>query len=139
MFLPKIYLIKIVVEYKNFNILMIKILTQSKTYQEILDNQTTKTITIPYHIDTGIVVSMDNIEELSQIEWNDYEIRLKEIQLIIPTFNVIDLKQKLRKRMEDRMGVALLQVKYIYITSSTIKEASESIENLPDFVEWCVE
>ncbi len=118
---------------------MIKILTQSKTYQEILDNQTTKTITIPYHIDTGIVVSMDNIEELSQIEWNDYEIRLKEIQLIIPTFNVIDLKQKLRKRMEDRMGVALLQVKYIYITSSTIKEASESIENLPDFVEWCVE
>lgn len=118
---------------------MIKKLEDSKTYKEILSSQTEKTITIPYHIDTGIVVSKDNIEELIEIEWNDYDTKLKEIQVLIPSFNVVNLKQKLRERIENKMGEALLNVKYIYITPSTIKDASQSIESLPDFVEWCVE
>jgi hypothetical protein len=116
-----------------------KKLEESNAYKEIVDDKSMKTFTIPYHTDTGIIVTKDNIEELLEFELNYYEGQLKSIQEYIPTFNVSDLKKRLRTRLESRMNKCLLKVDYIYINSETIKDASKEIEMLPNFVEWCVE
>lgn len=118
---------------------MIKILEDSKAYKEILDSQTMKTITIPYHTDTGIIVSEDNIEELVEKDWDEYDTKMKLIQTMLPDFIVDSLRNKLRYRIYERMGKSLLNIEYIYVNSNTIKDAAQTIEALPEFVEWCVE
>lgn len=118
---------------------MIKKLENSNTYREIINTQNTKAITIPYHTDTGIVVSEDNVDELVDIEWKNYDLKIKEIKVQIPDFNIDDIREKLKQRIIQRIGKPLLKVEYIYINSDSILEASKSIESLSNFVEWCVE
>lgn len=118
---------------------MIKNFKNSNTYHQILNNNDKKTITIPYHIDTGILVSKQNLQELIEKELEEYSKKVNLVKYYLPNFNIEELNQKLTDRITSRLDKSLLKVEYAYINSTSIDETVKEIENLPNFVEWCID
>ncbi len=126
-FQQKIYLINM----KNFK--------ETKTYTEILNFETEKTITIPYHLDMGIIVSEENIEYFIQKETVEYLVKLNMIQSHLSNFDVPHLKEIIINKYQMLLGKTLPKVEYAYVNKSNIDDAINEIESLENFIEWLVD
>ena len=110
---------------------------ETKAYKDILSG-VNKSITLAYHSDTGTVITSDNIDFLINREIEYYKFKLNDIKNIGLDYKVPDIenivKNRIKKLIEN--GSKYYEVKYAYLTSENILEATREIENKSDFVEW---
>jgi hypothetical protein len=111
---------------------------QTNTYKKILQDQTSN-ITIAYHVNTGIVVTEENLHMLIDQEMTYYENRIADIKKHMASFEPDPaLREKIIDRITAFIGKDLCIVEYATFLriDDAFLPAIRSIESKPDFVEW---
>jgi hypothetical protein len=111
---------------------------QTETYKEILERGYSPTITVAYHINTGITITQDNIEAIIKAKIDEYTLKIAEVQKLVSGYVAPDIATPIRKSVEQFMNQEYCDVDYATFSSDDLLEVVAEIESSSNFKKWLV-
>lgn len=113
---------------------------KTKFYEYVKTNIKDSVMGLPFYVDSGILITESNIKYIVETEMIDYQTKIEEVLKFKKDYPIdTNIENKITEKLKERIGLNKLNVSYVYVDSSNIDQAIEQVENVPEFVDWCVE
>lgn len=111
---------------------MVKDLLLTELYKEVKNSD--NTLCVPYYVKTGIIITCENIEFITEVELLKYKSKLHLLDGKLDyKFNLDIIAENVAKRLNQEY----LNLEFIYVNSSNIDEAVKT-QDLDIFYCWLV-